>query len=98
MIVQISSDAELDMLDGFRFYEDQSVGLGEYFRASILADIDSLKFFAGIHELASGYQRMLCKRFPFAVYYELDDKEESVTVVAVLDCRRNPSWTRDRLG
>ncbi len=98
MIVQISSDAELDILDGFRFYEDQSVGLGEYFRASMVADIDSLKFFAGIHELAFGHHRMLCKRFPFAVYYDLDNKEELVTVIAVLDCRRNPSWIRNRLG
>ena len=98
MIVQISSDAELDILDGFRFYEDQSVGLGEYFRDSIVADIDSLKFFAGIHELAFGHHRMLSKRFPFAVYYDLDRKDELVTIIAILDCRRNPSWTRDRLS
>ena len=64
----------------------------------MVADVDSLKFFAGIHELAFGHHRMLCKTFPFAVYYDLDNKDESVTVVAVLDCRRNPSWTRGRLS
>ena len=55
MIVRISGDAELDILDGFRFYEVQSVGLGQYFRDSIVADIDSLKFFTGIHEVAFGH-------------------------------------------
>jgi hypothetical protein len=97
MIVQISSDAELDILEGYRFYEDQSPGLGEYFRDSVLADIDALAFFAGIHERAFGHHRMLCKTFPYAVYYDCDASAERVTVIAVVDCRRNPSWTRDRL-
>ena len=98
MTVCISSDAELDILDGFRFYEDQSDGLGDYFRDSIIADINSLNFFEGIHEIVFGHHRMLCKRFPFAVYYDVDTQEKVVTVIAVLDCRRDPSWIRDRLS
>lgn len=35
-----------------------------------------------------GYHRMLSKRFPFALYYEVT--EETTWVVAVLDMRRDP--------
>jgi plasmid stabilization system protein ParE len=95
MTVKLSSDAELDIAEGFAFYERQSDGLGSYFRDCIVADIESLTFLGGVHERTYGYHRMLAKRFPFAIYYELE--QDVVTVVAVLDARRDPSWTRDRL-
>jgi hypothetical protein len=96
MIVHIGSDAEADIAQGYWFYEEQSEGLGVYFRDCISADIDSLAFYAGIHEMAHGYHRMLAKTFPFTIYYKLGSNE--VTVVAVLDARRDPSWVRDRLS
>ncbi|MDI6794613.1 MAG: hypothetical protein QME81_17390, partial [bacterium] len=34
-------------------------------------------------------------RFPFAIYYRIDNN--MVLVYAVLDCRRNPAWIKDRL-
>jgi len=96
MIVNISSDAEADIAEGYWFYEEQREDLGEYFRNCIVADIDSLAFYGGIHEIAYGYHRKLASRFPFVIYYTVDD--EIVTVVAVLDARRDPSWTRERLS
>lgn len=95
MIVNISSDAEADIADGFWFYEGQNGGLGDYFRSSIIADIDSLAIYGGIHEQVYGYHRSLSRRFPFAIYYRVDN--DAVTIVAVLDARRSPSWTRKRL-
>ena len=61
MIVHISSDAEADVAQGYWFYEQQADRLGDYYRDCILADIDSLSFYAGIHEIAYGYHRMLAK-------------------------------------
>ncbi|MEM9216114.1 MAG: type II toxin-antitoxin system RelE/ParE family toxin [Cyanobacteria bacterium P01_F01_bin.150] len=96
MILQISSDAIADLEEGFWFYEAQSTGLGDYFRDCLIADIDSLVFYGGIHQIVYGYHRMLSKRFPFAIYYEL--KGGVVTVIAVLDARRDPLWVRERLN
>lgn len=96
MKVKISSDAEVDIGEGYWFYEHQSVGLGDHFRDCVVSDIESLALHGGIHETAYGYYRMLTKRFPFAIYYEVHD--DVVTVVAVLDARRDPSWTRQRLS
>jgi len=93
--ITILSPAEKDLEEGYRFYDAQSPGLGTYFLDCLNSDIDSLAYFAGIHPIAFGFHRLLSKRFPFAVYYHVTD--ETAIVFAVLDCRRNPSWIRERL-
>lgn len=42
MKVRILDEAQEDLVDGFRFYEGQSPGLGGYFLDSLFSDIDSL--------------------------------------------------------
>ena len=69
MRAQILDEAQQDLVDGYRFHESQVAGLGDYFLDSLFSDIDSLRFYAGIHALHFGYNRLLSKRFPFAVYY-----------------------------
>jgi plasmid stabilization system protein ParE len=49
---------------------------------------------AAEQDLIDGH-RLLAKRFPFAIYYRVEG--DPVQVYAVLDCRRNPAWIRDRL-
>ncbi len=93
--MKILGAAERDLEEGYRFYERQSVGLGSYFLDSVYSDIDSLSYFAGIHPVIFGYYRLLCKRFPFAVYYKI--LQDEVMVWAVLGCRRNPSWIREKV-
>ena len=95
MWVRITDPAETDLEQGYLFYEQQQTGLGSYFLDALYADIDSLSFYAGIHLKLWGCHRLLSKRFPFAVYYTIDKK--SVLVIAVLDCRRKPSWIRKKL-
>jgi hypothetical protein len=84
-----------DLAEGFLFYEKQEVGLGDYFLNSLLADVDSLKLYAGIHRKMFGFHRLLSSRFPFGVYYET--KMEQIFVRAILDCRRDPKWIRQKL-
>jgi plasmid stabilization system protein ParE len=95
MKIKILEEAEQDLIDGFTFYEAQESGLGDYFLDSLFSDIDSLQLFAGIHPRHSGYQRLLSKRFPFAIYYRVD--KEVVGIHAVLDCRQDPNRIRERL-
>jgi plasmid stabilization system protein ParE len=95
--IRLLTAARRDLFDGFRFYEKQAEGIGRYFLDSLYSDIDSLLIDAGVHPLHFGkYHRLLSKRFPFAVYYRVE--HDTVLVYAVLDCRRNPAWLRDRLG
>lgn len=96
MQVRIARSAERDLLAGFAFYERQQEGIGGYFLDSLYADVDSLVLYAGIHPKPDGrLHRTLAKRFPFAIYY--DFKDSVATVVAVLDCRRDPASIVERL-
>ena len=90
MRVQILDLAEVDLQEGFDFYERQESGVGVYFLNSLFSDIDSLVLYAGIHPMKFGFPRMLCQRFPYAVYYSVDGM--TVSVWRVLDLRRDPTW------
>ena len=87
--------AEADLLRGFRFYERKTRGVGWYFLDSLSSEIGSLHLYAGVHRKYLGYFRMLSRRFPYAIYYRLEDEE--IQVWRILDCRRNPHWIRKQL-
>lgn len=95
MRVQVLDEATVDLAGGYRFYERQAEGLGEYFLDSLWSDINSLRLYGGIHAVYYGYHRMLSRRFPFAVYYRIEDGVARVR--AVLDCRRDPNGVSERL-
>lgn len=96
MNIEILDRAELDLLDGFHFYEKQEAGLGFYLLENLYADIEALKLTAGIHlKPHNDFHRLLSKRFPFAIYYKV--KGDTAFVHAVVDGRRNPVWIRQHL-
>ena len=95
MIVVILEDAAEDLELGAQFYESRASGVGDYFLDSILSDLDSLVLFAGVHPLYFQFHRMLSKRFPFGIYYEVED--DVVYVYGILDLRRDPLWIRKQL-
>jgi plasmid stabilization system protein ParE len=91
--VELLDEAELDLRAGEAFYNEREPGLGGYFVDSLLSDLSSLQHYAGIHPKRFGSYRLISKRFPFAVYYELE--EERVVVIAILDMRRKPNTIRN---
>lgn len=95
MNIRILQSAFDDLDGGANFYERQGEGLGGYFSNSLMADIDSLRLYAGIHRIQRGYHRALSKRFPYAIYYKME--KECAVVCAVLDCRRRPGWITRQL-
>jgi hypothetical protein len=95
MKLRILPSAIQDLRRGQEFYDRQSDTLGEYFLDSLFSDIDSLELYAGVHAKVFGYYRLLAKRFPFAVYYKVDN--EVCIVWRVLDCRQNPTRTASAL-
>jgi len=87
--------AEKDLRRGQKFYETQRKGLGAYFLDSLFSDIDSLLLYAGIHRQINGYYVLLSKKFPYAIYYKVIQDE--IRVYRVLDCRQDPSKTKQAL-
>jgi hypothetical protein len=94
--IVIQSSALADLASGVDFYEAKEPGLGSYFLDSLCSDIDSLQLYAGIHMIHFGkYHRLLSKRFPYGIYYLVQNN--TVLVRAVLDLRRDPDWIKQRL-
>ncbi len=95
MKIKILPAANNDLLNGYDFYEQQEQGIGNYFLDSLFSDIDSLLIYHGVHPVFFGtYHRMLSQRFPFAIYYRIEG--DDIVVYAILDCRKNPAWTKGR--
>lgn len=95
MKVRILESARRDLRQGYRFYEHQQDGVGDYFLDTLCAEIDSLTLYGGIHPIRFGFHRMLSAKFPYAVYYKIDGGD--AVVRGVLDCRRDPAWIKRRL-
>ena len=96
MKIKILASATQDLIDGYWFYEKQAEALGLYFLDTLFSDVDSLAIYGGIHpKYYDKYHRLLSKRFPFAIYYRVEN--DIALVHAILDCRRNPSWIRKKL-
>jgi plasmid stabilization system protein ParE len=97
MKIHVLTSAINDLYDGRIFYERQGEGLGEYFFNSLFSDIDSLVLYAGIHMKYFGFYRMLSKRFPYTIYYKIEEEAE-VIVYRVLDLRRDPKRIKHSLA
>lgn len=96
MTVVVLEDAAEDVESGKRFYESRAVGIGDYFVESILSDLASLALYSGIHPVHFGFHRMLSKRFPFGIYYDIEG--EMAYVYVILDMRRDPLWIHRELS
>jgi len=93
--VLILKEAVLDLEYGKFFYDQKEIGVGDYFWDSLVADIESLIIYAGIHNKRYDFYRMFAKRFPYAIYYYI--KNKVAYVVAILPMRRDPAWIRKKL-
>ena len=70
--IVISDDALDDLNEGFRFYEAQQPGLGDYFANCLKGDVDGLKLNGGTHRLVSDdLHRALSRVVPYAIYYSI---------------------------
>ncbi|RUM69325.1 MAG: type II toxin-antitoxin system RelE/ParE family toxin [Sulfurovum sp.] len=95
MTLKVLQKAREDILLGIMFYNQQEEGLGNYFYDVLISDIESLQIYAGIHPKIKTFYRALSKRFPYSIYYKIDD--DLIKVYAVLDNRRDPKSMESRL-
>jgi hypothetical protein len=97
MTVEILDLARDDLIEGYYFYEQREEGIGRHFLDNLYSDIEALELTGGNHrKVYRDFHRALSKKFPFAIYYTV--KNEMVSVRAVVDCRRSPSWVTEHLN
>ncbi|MGH8643422.1 MAG: type II toxin-antitoxin system RelE/ParE family toxin [Gammaproteobacteria bacterium] len=93
--VRLRPEAEQDLSDAALWYEGQRSGLGQQFLDEVVA------IFATIAETPVMYptvhrstRRAVVHRFPFSVYYRVEDTE--VVIVAVMHGSRHPRRWQSR--
>ena len=88
--------AGLDVEAAFEWYENERPGLGVEFLDELRAGYNRIAAGPLKYEaLRGGIRRALLRRFPYAVYFALE--ENIVVVVAVLHASRDPAeWQRRR--
>ena len=87
--------ARLDILDAVMWHEEQRAGLGlemsDQVDAAIGRAADNPLAFAIIEGMV---RRVLCRRFPYAVFFEADG--DKLVILAVTHVRRDPIEWRSR--
>lgn len=95
MNIRLLAEAERDLDAGSDFYESCDRGLGAYFVDCLLSDIESLKIFAGVHAKRFGLHRMVSKRFPYSIYYDVVG--DRVDIYGVFGDRQRPEMIENAL-
>ncbi len=87
---------DLDVEAAFEWYENERPGLGLEFLDELRRSYDRIGDGPlNYHDLRGGIRRALLKRFPYAVYFAVE--EDSIVVLAVLHASRDPAeWQRRR--
>jgi len=82
--------------EAYRWYEQQSAGLGDDFLAALEEVSDRLRQTPEVHQtIYQDVRRALPRRFPYGVYYRIHD--DRVEVIAVQHTRRDPSSWQSRV-
>ena len=78
------------------WYDAQRVGLGDEFLECVEEVFDRLRQVPGAHAAVHGdVRRALVRRFPYVVYYRIDD--DLVTVLAIMHSHRDPAAWQGRV-
>jgi toxin ParE1/3/4 len=86
--------AEEEMTEAALFYEAARSGLG-VFLDDIQHAIDTVRTHPELSEsVASGFRRILVRRFPFSIIYAVEP--EGVVILAIAHQRRSPEYWKGR--
>ncbi len=91
----VRPEAEAEVQQAFDWYEEQSKGLGLEFLRAIEACLSGVTRnpFAYTVVKDPNVRRALVRRFPYVLFYLID--EEAIVVIAVFNVKRRPiDWLR----
>jgi plasmid stabilization system protein ParE len=89
-------DVEEDVMGGFTWYEEKAVGLGEEFLRTFYAGASGIPRNPTIYpKIHNEFRRRLLKRFPYAIYFTIEDHE--IVVFGLFHCARDPHTIRGNL-
>lgn len=95
LTVWLRGEAEQDIEDAARWYEDRQPGLGAQFLDEAARTLDAIAEQPTLHSVIHrDTRRALLHRFPFGIYYRL--QQAGIVVVAVMHGSRHPQRWKSR--
>ncbi|RMD95433.1 MAG: type II toxin-antitoxin system RelE/ParE family toxin [Calditrichaeota bacterium] len=89
-------EVEHDAFAAYLWYEEKSRGLGEDFLRIFYACATEIQRNPlSYPEVYNKFRRRLLRRFPYAIYYIV--KEKNLIVVGLFHCARNPHTIKNKL-
>ena len=93
--IRFHPEAEAEMMDAAKWYEQQQANLGKRFLSTIQDSLNRIEFNPLLFPLIEDdVRRCLTKSFPFAVLFRI--KPDLISVVAIMHLRRDPDYWKKR--
>jgi len=93
--IQLSKEAELDLIAAVTWYEIQREGLGTEFELSIEACLFRIARLAQSHQIRYKNTRVaFIGRFPYGIHYFIE--EDKIFVIAIFHMSRDPERWGER--
>ena len=92
----VRPEAEQDLSEAYNWYENQLPGLGEDFILRVEASFYSIRYDPQAYPIIyKKVRRKLVRRFPYGVYFVID--QTKISVLAVMHASRHPKHWRNRI-
>ena len=93
--VQIHPEAEAEMINSAKWYEQQQANLGKRFLSTVQDSFNRVEFNPLLFPLIDGdVRRCLTTSFPFAVLFRVQPSR--IAVIAVMHLSRDPDYWKNR--
>lgn len=93
--VLLRTEAESDLIDAAKYYEEKLEGLGTEFVSSVETTLQSISHQPESYPIVyRNIRRALIRKFPFGIFYII--KESRIVVLAVFHFSRDPKNWKER--
>ena len=92
----VRRNAKADIREARKWYEDQRTGLGRSFVSEVNAAIARIQTMPTVFpEVVPGVRRALTARFPYAIYFRVE--QARIVVIVVVHSSRDPAIWQQRV-
>ena len=89
--------AQNDITETINWYNEQKDGLGNAFFDALADSLNLLKIYPHLFQVRyKNIRQAPVKRFPFYIFYKLEEKSRLIVVLAVLHGSQNPKRWKGR--
>lgn len=96
--IKLLTIVHADLREAKKWYSDKSKALAEAFKTAVDKEIDYIgKYPEHYQKKYQELRQSLVTRFPYAIYYLLDEAQKRIVIIGLLHTSRNPEIISKRV-